>query len=311
MRVLRSFFLSVVFILLLGGVGLVAAREVMLTLAVSNVRDSISKLRQIGAQTGPYILECQRKGLTDEEEFDTIVSAVQLRFESPTEYVVEVVCTQFPSEPIIVLQKKLPWPAEKVMGSSGIIWGNIRSGITLDVWGRQRTIVSENLQVTFSSAPDVDLGVGPMTSCAGYGYSCCQPETTEGVGSLVNGVTDCPKTCYLSCTNRPVVLSFTSEPFFDPEQRQVTVGSGEPVGFNFVIDPRGMGALNILLDFGDGQTQELTDLNGTAQHVYACSAAARSTTTGDCRFNVTLQAETSGGVSSTLTPVAKLLVVVK
>lgn len=309
MRVLRSFFLSLVILLVLGGLALVSTREILLTLAVSNLRDSISVLRQIGAQTGPYILECQRKGLSDEEEFDTIVSAVQLRFTSPTSYVIEVVCTQFPSEPIVVAEKKLPWPAEKVMGSSGIVWGGVRSGVTLDVWGRQRSIVSEDLQVTFSSQSDIDLGVGPVTSCAGYGYTCCNPEITEGVGSLVNGVTDCPKTCYLSCTNRPVVLSFTSQPFFDPELRTVTVGSGETVDFNYVIDPRGTGALNVTLDFGDGEVQELTTDAGAAQHVYRC--VNRSPQTGDCRFTAMLQSKTSGGVTSAVTPVSQLTVVVK
>jgi hypothetical protein len=231
------------------------------------------------------------------------MGAFQLRFTSSTEYVVEVICGSFVLDPILVERQELPMFVEKRIGNSGIVWGTGRSGIVLEVFGRSAAIGIEN-ELTFTDSGSAnDLGTGPRTACAGYGFQCCQPETTAGQGEQLTGVMDCPRSCFTTCLARPVILSFTTQPFYDQATRTLTVVPNDPVDFAYVASAGNNPSVTVTIEFGDGQTQQLSTLSGLATHTYSCQQAR-------CEYQATVRAVDGDGIEAAATPLTMITVVV-
>jgi hypothetical protein len=175
--------------------------------------------------------------------------------------------------------------------------------VGLEVLGRKRDVYVEQQDVKMAANGVTSYGVSPVSTCGGYGYLCCQPETQSGVGELYAQVTDCPKTCYSSCKARPVILSFTADPFPQGSPRTVSIGSGEPVSFSFVASTAADPHLLVTIDFGDGQTQEFRETTGSTNHEYVCAS-------GNCQFQAAVTARDGAGGVAAVTSLTQIRIVV-
>lgn len=300
MRIIKFIFRSLIFITIVGGVGFLLGREILMAMGISKIKSSLSTLRSSSVQRS-YFGKCRAKGSIFLEGDDPAV--IQLRFISTNEYVLEVLCSQFSIDPILLKQEQLPMFVNKIAGGSGVIWGDSRSGIILEVFNRQKSIGVEDRVITTFSV-NSQLGFGPATSCAGYGFSCCSYESEQGVGKQFNDPTDCPKTCFSSCVGRPVILAFNTQPVVDLQSRSVTVNSGESVTFSFVIDAGTADSINVKLDFGDGKTDSFYSDKQIITHDYQCAQEK-------CSYQVKLTATNDAGVSAVDLPITNMIVLVK
>jgi hypothetical protein len=303
MRVLKFFFSSFIILAILAAtIGLIG-REILLQWGLNTIKGSLSVMRRTASGGGStlYVQQCQQKGVVVAPN-ESIVGAVQMRFTSDTEYVVEVICGSFVLDPIMVESKTLPMFVTKKIGNSGIIWGTGRSGIVLEVFGRSGAVGIENeLTFTDSGSATSNLGTGPRSACAGYGFQCCQTETTVGQGEQLSGVTDCPRTCFSTCTARPVILSFTSQPFYDQATRTLTIKASDPVDFAYVASQGTTSLVTMTINFGDGQSEEFKTLNGSTSHTYACARA-------NCDYQASIQAVDAEGIEAVATPLTMIKV---
>jgi hypothetical protein len=300
LRIIKTLLSSIIIFVVLGGIGFFAVREVLTQMAVSQLKASVSKMRQIAANTGAYTQECRLKGVTQ----GRAIEMIQLRFTSDTEYFVEVVCSNFSLSPIQVSQKSLPPLVTKVPGNSGLVWQELPTSLGVQLWGRTLQVGVTDFQLVTGSSVQTIQPVRPITSCQGYGFECCQIETAQGEGALVSDAADCPRTCYSSCVARPVILSVTTQPFLDQKTRTVTLKAGEEVEVGYVLDAAVLEGLRVTIDFGDGEQQRFSDINDRTAHVYKCGG-------GNCQYQLTVSAVDGAGIMSAATPITKINVVVK
>jgi hypothetical protein len=300
MRITKFIFKSIIFLIVVGGVSFLLARETLMFIGIGKVKSSLSTLRSASVQKN-YFAKCREKGTVFIDGDDPAV--MQLRFTSTNEYVLEILCSQFSIDPILIEKEQLPMFVKKAAGNSGIIWGDIRSGIVLEIFNRQKSIGVEGRAVTTFSA-DSELGIGPITSCAGYGFSCCRYESEQGFGEQFNNSVDCPKTCFSSCVSRPIVLAFNTQPFLDLEKRFVTISAGESVTFSFVVDAGLDNSVKVKLDYGDGKTDAFYVDKQTTTHAYQCSKQ-------ECSYQVKLVVEDEAGISAVDLPIMNMVVLVK
>jgi len=303
MRVIRYLFSALLFLGLIGAGLFFSFREIWLLRATSQIKTEIQQLRSISENAGAYIQQCRTKGITA----DTLqaIEAIQIRFTSPTEYAVEVVCAQFKLDPIVIETGSLPMFVSKTPGSSGVDWLTGYSGVGLQMWGRTRGVIVEQSSIRDTDISNLSGTSGPVTSCAGHGFTCCQQETSQGVGAQISNVTDCRQTCFESCVARPVVLSFVAQPNFDATTRRLTISSGEPVEMTYVVDTAGADdTTEIVIDYGDGTSDTFNEPTGRATHSYQCNQQ-------QCQYQVVLRAQqTEAEVSSVETPISTMTVVV-
>lgn len=303
MRVLKTLLFSFFWIAVIAGSGFLIAREVMLQLAMSQLTSDAKQLQGIARNTGAYIQDCQAKGSNPLD--GTIIQSIQLRFTSSTEYQIEVICSQYSIDPLVVEKQKLPTFVKKVPGSSGLSWRYEPTAVALELWGRTRSlgVVEEKVEIGLTPE-EVGSTFAPVTSCSGFGYTCCQPETTVGEGDAVTSVTDCPRTCHTSCSLRPVILSVSSQPFIDQATRTVTIPRGSEVSIGYVVDFQGLDGVITTVDYGDGQQDSFTEVSGFAPHTYQCTGRS-------CTYLVQVRAASENGVVSADTPITKVTVIVQ
>lgn len=101
------------------------------------------------------------------------IGALQLRFIDNRNYVIEVICNQFQSDPIVIKNYTLPLFVTKSPGSAG----NGREMIEVRFKSRhlvgKKFWVLKNQELKTYTAGSVDLGITPISTCAGYGFQCC------------------------------------------------------------------------------------------------------------------------------------------
>lgn len=315
MRFLSSFITILIFVLILSGVGFYFTREYFLFRGVENFKKSVLILQRSNtaacANNTADLL-----GVVNPEGQPRI----QIRFTSNTEYLLEVICPGYEFDPIVLEQKELDTYVTKVPGASGIVLGSDRTGIelvafkgiqeTVNQWlGREFPFIQKSKPVVLENngfivvQPGETLGSGPRTSCEGYGYQCCQMESQLGVGNKIEGLQGCEKTCFSSCTSRPFVLSFTSNPFFDVKDRSVQISPNESIDFSYVIDTGASDSVQVFLDFGDGSSEESLEKNGMISHTYQCEADR-------CDYTAQMKVTDAAGVESAWTEVSQIKVVV-
>jgi hypothetical protein len=323
MRILKFLLSSAIVIALVVAVVGLIAREALLIWATSKVSSSLSELHALSKNSGDYNRQCRLKGSPSTTK---AVTGLQLRFTSPTEYVTEVICEQFPLDPIQIRSEKLPFFVHKNAGSSGIIWGKDLSGVEIEIVGRRKVVQVNNEDIEVVAAPAGaanPIGVSPQSTCDGYGYMCCQSDIQQGTGGTNNQVTDCPKSCFAACVARPVVLSFSSDPFPDPVSHVAQLQSGESMTFSYVVSAGDQSlnvgqtqtnqelsqsqkqpALQVVIEYGDGQRDTASKITGQFTHVYSCSS-------NNCNFFPHLSAKDGQGVASADTPLTSLSIVVR
>ncbi|MEX0896403.1 MAG: hypothetical protein WDZ94_05750 [Patescibacteria group bacterium] len=317
MRILKSFFfLTILSILLLSSVYLVA-REYFLYEGVRQFRQAVFDLERskIGGQFADHCFE-RSAGTIDGE-----IVEYYIRFTSDTDYVLEAYCSEFAFDPQQIDQGELSAFVSKLPGSSGILFGEEPSyvqlavfeqeiqeietmtGWDLGVLHRSRTIgVSEYRLQEFTVVPDYTLG--PATSCTGFGYKCCDRDTQLGEGELLVEGTDCDGGCYMGCVDRPTIVAVTPNPFFEPDNREILVRSGNFVDFAYVARGGGNPLSEVSIDYGDGSSDSLSDETGVFSHAYQCQAES-------CRYTATITAQDSAGNDSAMTLVSRIDVVVE
>ncbi len=314
MRVLRYLFLWLSIVIVIAITGFFVAREGLLYWGISTVKQSLQQLQRASNQ-GSYEIECRRRGLSSGgQEF------LQLRFLSSTEYVLEALCSQNSRDPILIERQQLPPFVEKAPGRSGFLWNTSKSGIEIKVFGqleqqlnaflfnhgkwvsRSRTLLIDN-RILHEGEELPSVESGPITSCTGYGYECCQDVSHIGVGDRLVGTTDCEKSCYSACVSRPVILSFTSNPFFDLKTRTIEIASGATVEFVYVADEGQASSVTATLDFGDGATEQVRATAKAVNHKFTCE-------TTQCEYNVRISLKDNWGIESADTPVSTMIVIV-
>lgn len=336
MRVLKLFFTATVMLTIFTVIVGLVAREILLMMGVSQVRAAARQLSSLQIESN-FAQQCQDFGSLPQGTIS--LTRVQLRFTSPTTYVLEVVCQTSESLRTSVGAESLPPLVEKGVGQSGIVRGEDLHGVTLSVLGRTGVVYEEDSFVrtalTYTPAINIITDNGPATVCEGYGFQCCNNTTQLGQGTQQTQALDCPLSCYATCVNRPVVLNFESDPTHTAGTRVVTIQAGEPVQFFYTLnDIRGdvfassvtaeekqrlsfvertMRSLQnlfkntmapdslkkILISFGDGESIEVSDLQGAVSHTYTCLQAV-------CVYNAAIQAITQAGTASVLTAESKL-----
>jgi len=167
-----------------------------------------------------------------------------------------------------------------------------------------KSVYVEDFSVYIGTLEDIEGVPGPITSCEGNGYECCSADTSIGKGDIVSSVNDCPQSCYESCIRRPVILSVSTQPFFDLKTRVLTVTKGEEVLIGYVIDQADSKELDIMIDFGDGDSTQMTEYSGEAVHRYNCSKTT-------CKYNLTVSAVNEKGIEAVKTAVTSVTVIVQ
>ncbi len=319
MRILLSIIKYSFILIVLAVLGFLVSREVLLGWGTTTLKRSLSALRQ-AENRGAQADECRRRGSTAVAG-DAMV-LYQLRFLNHTQYQLEAVCNQFSQSPIVFERSTLPALVTKVPGESGFVWAELqRTGVQISVFEdiakeiasvlpidqeliTRRSFVIVDDRVIVTTAAESDLNDGPVTSCEGYGYQCCTENTQVGTGDQIIGLNDCSESCYASCTSRPNILSFTSNPFFVGRSREVEIESGAIVEFMYVSDAKGTDSLRASIDFGDGIQSQLTGSQGSSSHAYTCDQV-------ECRYTAILKLTDEWGVDSALTPLSSIGVIVR
>lgn len=318
MRIIKFLLGASVIVLLLGAVSFFAAREAFLYWGRTSLKDSIRQLARSGAG-GAYEIQCTARGSQDG---GTGRATVQLRFLSSTEYVLEAICEQYSFDPILIDRKELPQFVKKVPGTSGYIWGADQTGVVIEVFGDLEKQVQEFFlrDISFISkaqaiimngssiivaAEQTEVGVGPVTSCMGYGYFCCQEASEKGIGKQITGLAGCERSCFSQCIARPVILSFTPNPFFsDIKNRVVQTSSRMPVEFSVIADGRDGDQLQGVIEFGDGASTRITDFSKPVQHQYRCDS-------GVCQYTAVVKLTDRWGVESVQSSISTITVIVE
>jgi len=300
MRVINFLFSALLIIILVFVVGFLIFRETMLLVASSQIKGALKALRQIERNPTDYYYKCREKG---GDEAEAVPELFQLKFIDNKNYQLEIICRQFPFDPIIVSQRQLPLMVNKVKGGSGLIWGNAESNLGLEILGRKTlvTVKNENMQVVKFKA---DFGKTPIASCQSYGFTCCQEETSIGIGSQLLETLDCPRSCFDSCQSRPIILSFTSDPFYESKSKTVSIKRSEEIDFSYVIDGGDGNLKAAKISFGDGQEYDFFDTTGSVAHKFVCNKSF-------CNYEVKITATDMKNVNSADTGVTKIVVKVE
>ena len=343
MRVLKLFFTSVILLVVLGLVGGLISREILLSVALNQLKSDLKFLTQSASASGDFFKDCLEYSGSFAEEGALVTS--QIRFISDSEYVLENVCRASESIRKVIKNKTLPPLVRRAVGGSGLAQGVDSHGLELTIFGRSG-VVYEYENVLFSTTSKLDdqnivLNDGPATVCSGYGYVCCNESFQSGKDFYQPKALDCPRSCYASCSEKPVVLTFNSEPAVD-DGRIVALNSGDFIEFIYTIsdikgDVFAQDSLfgkesatlswsdkllkmldkyanpnteqkdeidNVVIVYGDGTSEKLLDLHGRTQHTYTCDRSV-------CVYNVTIQATTKQGVTSSLDGVSMIQVQVR
>lgn len=317
MRIIRSlFFLSLLIIVLLSSAFLLT-REYLLYEGVRSFRQSILELDRNRASNTvtEYCLE-RSAGTIDGD-----IADYYIRFTSDKSYILEAYCTEYAFDPRQLNRGELSMFVTKLPGSTGILFGEEPSyvqlaafepelqeiegftGWNLDLLRRSRAlgVVDTRLQ-EFTALPDYT--VGPATSCSGSGYHCCDRDTQLGEGELLAEGTDCDGGCYGSCTDLPIVIAVTPNPFFEPDLREIRIASGNFVDFAYVARGGTHGLSEVSIDYGDGSSDSLGDESGIFSHAYRCESDS-------CRYTATIIAHDEDGNASVMTLINTIDVVVE
>lgn len=300
MRILKFLLKSGLIILGTLVIGALLGREVLLLMGVNQVKSSLTTLRRTELN-GDYYQQCIRKGASpiDGELF----ALLQLRFDSDNHYLLEVLCNQYSFDPIVLKEETLPIFVTKVAGDSGLIWGDDLSAVRLEIFGRQTAVGVKNRKIIRLDHGQA-LGIAPLTTCQGFGFECCQLESELGQGRQLEEARDCPRTCYESCQARPVLLAFRTDPAVVSYGEPLEIRSGQTVTFSYVLDPGQAEAVKTIIDYGDGQQEEMLAVEAQVSHTYQCQQTA-------CEYQVKLMAENEFGVETADLPINNLRIMVK
>lgn len=298
------------------------ARESLLWQGTSTLKKDLRTMRRLSSAES-----CEAKFGLVTAEGDQLYR--QLRFTSSRAYVLELICPGFPDHPLIQEERVLSSFVSKAPGSAGIIersdvpesmigiavFQELVKGLpeSLQTWlgwiSRGELVgLSEGEIVTKPLVKNAPLtaasifGVGPISSCEGYGYTCCDTQLEYGMGDAVTGVPSCPDSCYARCIARPLVVSWRSSPSPEWGSNMLEIPADTAVQFYYVLeDGTQSGPWSATIDFGDGLQTVVEGKDGAAEHTYTC-------TTGICEYVAAVTVQNAHGARSAPTELSKLSV---
>lgn len=295
MSFIRLFFIFVVLSFLFGVIGFFGGREFVLYWASQGVARAGQQITRPTTWKN-YVTGCPTEITSQGPAF----SGFQLRFIDQVTYALEVRCQG--ADSVLRAEYQLPWGVKKTTGSAGFYYDyepqTLNGEVTLEFWGQTKSIVTEGSdtfrQTWGKSNYQASL---PASACVAHGFQCCSATEEVGQGSQqLYGVTDCPDTCYSQCLQRPVALSFQTNPAVDHENRQILIpGTSTLVLFAYAFDQIESPIKEVVVDFGDGQQASFSTPNQEFSHEYEC----RQTTL--CIFPVTVRAIDQRGIESAVT----------
>lgn len=301
MTFLATFFRFILVLTLIVFIGYFGARELLLYFAGNQVVRAGRFLTQ-PVHYQPAISRC----LSGEEPGKT-ATALQLRFLDDRSYVVEVVCLGGTDQE--VGRGSLPWRVRKTTGSAGFWYGletkNFVGELTLELWGQHRVVFVEGDSLRQTWGKTVLRSSVPESVCVAHGLQCCDAVLQQGEGEKQSqGVSDCQGQCYPQCLRRPLLLSFETDPRYEYETRtlRVTPGAAQ-VGFFYSFEEQEAKVTQVIIDYGDGQTETETVADGQFIHEYTCSQSS-------CQYTATIRATDSRGLSSPDTRISHVIVLV-
>lgn len=324
MQKIWRFFSNAVLLLLvvgvLGAVGLVIARESLMWHGVRTFKNDIRALRKLNGSSDCNALS-GAVAMGEQE-------SRQLRFSSSSEYALEIVCPSFPEDPLVSQKRSLPWLVTKLPGSAGItIVAEGESFVGLTVFADAVAMMPESVRPWLGWISRSELvglqdgeiiakrwdgsepvmsatafGTGPISSCEGFGFSCCDAQTQYGMGDAINDLPSCPANCYARCLARPLIVSWRSNPIVDWETNAVELPSGGSIELYYVVDDADTaGPWQATIDFGDGEETTFDGKEGVVEHEYLCDQEL-------CEYTAQVVVENATGAQSAVTDIARLLV---
>ncbi|HQM16047.1 MAG TPA: hypothetical protein PLM16_02470 [Candidatus Woesebacteria bacterium] len=317
MRIIKAFFSSLLIITVVVGALFLISREILLMMAVQRVKQYLVQVRDLDQQQA-YAAECGSKGSSRDD--NGRVHSTQLRFLDDSAFVVEVVCNQMEHAPIEITQANLPPFVSRELGKSGWRWPE-PGVIHFSLYKREYAVVvaDETIDTVYKQVPQTG-GSGPPGACVSFGYRCCDSNIQQGAGVLATTVIDCPEQCFAGCEDRPLILNFGTQPYYNKLDRVLEIKAKEPVVYSFVVSPNQEAnfsgymdsddpveksiatiemfftkeieeVLQVTLDFGDGKQEVFTGSRGQVQHQYECAA-------NECIYEASLKVIKDGRVES-------------
>lgn len=267
--------------------------------SVTTTHEIRSGLRLVAnlAQEPKHYEQCQIK--TKDDMFDNErypLSAYQLRFTSPTSFVVEAVCSGASRPTVLVQSKDLPLGSRVVSGTG------VEVPIKTEPVDARFVMVVNKAHVVygykdgdvFNEDSDLEIeeavGAQPQTTCKGVGKTCCSAQKQVGTGAQQTNVSDCPATCFDACMDRPLVTLFNSDPPATSLDRRVDVPKADSaVHISYRIDDPDNTITSVDVDWGDGQREAGLPAKHTLEHHYVCTSSS-------CAYRVTLSAQDATGL---------------
>lgn len=301
MRVLSFLFSTFLILGLVGGAVFLGGRELWLQYAVMQLADEQVTLRRWWQNKGQHFETCRNQGYRDFEN-QVPVAYYQLRFTSPSEYVLEVVCNQVQNRPVELASRELPLMVTKLSGQTGFVYG-VETEIELKFFGRVREFENEQNELVLVgqtlTVPDA-----PAASCVGLGYQCCDRITQQGQLPVTQQVIDCSGECFQRCLPRPTILSFTTNPVMDALQRRLTVGNNQLLTFSYVAEPPNEDSILTGRIEVAGQQLSVNGQRGQVDFVATCTRPQ------PCEYMVNLTLSDDQGVPSVSSAVSQLVLTV-
>ncbi len=300
MRILFGFF-KILFILgFIGSIAVVFVGQLFLFYSGNEVVKTIETIESFIRFPATAHTTCQK---APQSSGHSQALAIQLRFLDDHSYVVELLCTQIESFPQKIASGMLPRFVQKTPGSSGLYYalGYPRpTTFTLQSFFAKKTYALDSA-LYGETKQSIDV-TKPETSCAGYGYRCCDTIIERGVGaSAKSGVTDCPLTCFAACVPRPHFIQFSAEPYPNSSREIEMQGEQLPVTFLYEAQELGGSIDRVRIEYGDGESQELGTAAGTFLHTYTCAS--------QCKYSVRIVAYNTAGNSSLASDLTTLYIV--
>ena len=298
MRIIKAFITSLLIIAIVCGTIFFTAREVLLVMTTSKIKQSLVLIRDV-QQEQMYATECMSKGSSRDTSGN--IHYTQLRFIDLNSFVVEVICNGMEHSPIELAAVDLPPLVYHEVGQSGLRWSE-DAGLNFTCLNRVGSIsVIDGMVYTSLKPTQTASTQGPPSQSESYGYECCDVDFQQGDGKAITAALDCPQTCYASCLDRPLILSFSTQPYYDKLTRTLQVNRGQSVIFSYTVSPNQEVSFNgfydesdqiektiamiemvfnppqpedeveVIIDFGDGQQEEFSSLRGQVEHQYDCA----------------------------------------
>ncbi len=318
MRIVKILLTTIAIMGVIGLLIFLAAREVLLIISISRVKQALKSVREVDVNQS-YLTDCMNRGASRDSEGR--MHSTQLRFIDEENYVLEVVCNNMEHNPIKFGEGKLATMVVSQPGQSGIRWGQ-DAGLNFICFNRVASIsVVDSITQTSLKASSLAEARGPASICASYSYQCCDLNTQVGEGVLLSEALDCPKSCYQSCLERPLILSFNTKPYYDRLTRTLEISNNQAVTFSYMVTPNQDASfqyfeetddpienfimaidaffsrqadseqVKVYLDYGDGDQEKFTGQRGQVQHIYQCPRF-------ECEYQPKLKVIKENGVES-------------